>query len=126
MSKTGGCCCESAAACNSRTNRSLSARAQWGFSAVAGNDASAQLSTLDARIKEAGGAGLKEDGIFNNAYISAGADSAQNRESLASFNESFSAYYQGTKPAGRTAQFVGGCQQEGQQRGISTRAIFTE
>ncbi len=95
-------------------------------SAAAGNDASAQLTTLDARIKEAGGAGLKEDGIFNNAYISAGDDSAQNRESLASFNESFSAYYQGTKPAGRTAQFVGGCQQEGQQSGISTRAIFAE
>jgi enamine deaminase RidA (YjgF/YER057c/UK114 family) len=95
-------------------------------SAVAGNDAAAQLGTLDARIKEAGGAGLKEDAVFNNAYISAGDDSAANRASIGSFNESFSAYYEGTKPAGRTAQFVGGCQREGQQSGISTRAIFAE
>ena len=77
-------------------------------SAVGGSDAGQQkLDTLDARIKEAGGAGLKEDGVFNNAYIVAGADSAQNRAAIATFNESFSAYYAGTAPAGRTAQFVG-------------------
>ncbi len=95
-------------------------------SAVASGDANAQLSTIDARIKEAGGQGLKENGIFNNAYISAGADSAANRSSLVKFNESFSAYYAGSAPAGRTAQFVGGIQQEGAPYGISNRAIFAE
>ena len=95
-------------------------------SAVGGSDAGQQLDTLDARIKEAGGAGLKEDGVFNNAYIVAGADSAQNRAGLVAFNESFSAYYGGTAPAGRTAQFIGGIQQQGHQSGISTRAIFAE
>ena len=95
-------------------------------SAVGGSDAGQQLGTLDARIKEAGGAGLKEDGVFNNAYIVAGADSAQNRAGLVAFNESFSAYYAGTSPAGRTAQFIGGIQQEGHQSGIATRAIFAE
>ena len=44
-------------------------------SAVAGDDAGTQLSTIDARVKEAGGQGLKENGIFNNAYIGAGSDS---------------------------------------------------
>ena len=95
-------------------------------SAVSEGDAAAQLSTLDGRIKEAGGSGLKEDGVFNNAYIVAGDDSAAARASLGSFNESFSAYYADTKPAGRTAQFVGGIQQEGHASGISTRAIFAE
>ena len=63
---------------------------------------------------------------FNIAYSSAGADSEANRASIGSFNESFSAWYEGTKPAGRTAQFVGGCQREGLQSGISTRAIFAD
>jgi hypothetical protein len=95
-------------------------------SAVGGSDAGTQLSTLDTRIVEAGGTGLKEDGVFNNAYIVAGEDSEANRASLGSFNKSFSAYYEDTKPAGRTAQYVGGIQQEGHQSGISTRAIFAE
>jgi hypothetical protein len=73
---------------------------------------------------EAGGTGLKEDAIFNNAYISAGDDSKANREWLQTFNGSFSAYYEGTAPAGRTAQFVGGVQQPGIKSGISSRAIF--
>jgi hypothetical protein len=95
-------------------------------SAVAGDDANVQLSTIDARIKEAGGQGLKENGIFNNAYISAGDDSAGSRASLVKFNEAFSAYYAGSAPAGRTAQFVGGIQRKGAPYGISNRAIFAE
>jgi len=95
-------------------------------SAVSGTDASTQLGLLDARIKEAGGTGLIENGVFNNAYITAGDDSAANRASIGSFNKSFSAYYSDTKPAGRTAQFIGGIQQEGHASGISTRAIFAD
>ena len=95
-------------------------------SAVAGDDAGTQLNTIDARVKEAGGQGLKENGIFNNAYISAGADSAANRAGIGVFNESFSAYYEGCAPAGRTAQFVGGIQREGAASGISNRSIFAE
>ena len=95
-------------------------------SAVGGDDAATILGTVDARVREAGGQGLKEDGVFNNAYITAGDDSAANRASIGSFNESFSAYYADTKPAGRTAQFIGGIQQEGHSSGISTRAIFAE
>ena len=68
-------------------------------SAVAGDDAGTQLDMIDARVKEAGGQGLKENGIFNNAYISAGADSAANRAGIGIFNESFSAYYEGRPPA---------------------------
>jgi enamine deaminase RidA (YjgF/YER057c/UK114 family) len=95
-------------------------------SAVAGDDAGTQLSTIDARVKEAGGQGLKENGIFNNAYIGAGSDTAANRAGLGTFNESFSAYYAGSAPAGRTAQFVGGIQREGAPYGISNRSIFAE
>jgi hypothetical protein len=93
-------------------------------SAVGGNDAATMLSTIDARVQEAGGTGLKENGIFNNAYITAGNDSTANRDSIANFNPPFSAYYEGTAPAGRTAQFVGGIQQEGLAYGISNRSIF--
>lgn len=93
-------------------------------SAVGGDDAGRQLSTLDARIKAAGGNGLKEDGIFNNAYVVAGADSAANRAWIQEFNASFSAWYEGTAPAGRTAQFIGGIQQASYPSGISNRAIF--
>ena len=95
-------------------------------SAVADGDAHAQLSTIDARVKEAGGQGLKENGIFNNAYIGAGADSAANREALVEFNKSFTAYYEGSAPSGRTAQYVGGIQREGAPYGISNRSIFAE
>ena len=66
------------------------------------------------------------NGIFNNAYIGAGADTAANRAGLGTFNESFSAYYAGSAPAGRTAQFVGGIQREGAAYGISNRSIFAE
>ena len=95
-------------------------------SAVAGDDANTQLSTIDARVKEAGGQGLKENGIFNNAYISAGAYSTANRAALVKFNESFTAYYKGSAPSGRTAQYVGGIQREGAPYGISNRSIFAE
>ncbi len=93
-------------------------------SAVGGDDAGHQLSTLDARIQAAGGNGLKEDGIFNNAYVVAGEDSAANRAWIQEFNASFSAWYEGTAPAGRTAQFIGGIQQASYPSGISNRAIF--
>ena len=94
------------------------------ISAAAGDDAGALLDTLDSRIKEAGGNGLKQDGVFNNAYIVAGADSATNRAWIQEFNGAFSAWYEGTAPAGRTAQFVGGIQQPQHKSGISTRALF--
>jgi enamine deaminase RidA (YjgF/YER057c/UK114 family) len=93
-------------------------------SAAAGDDAGALLDSLDSRIKEAGGNGLKQDGVFNNAYIVAGADSAASRAWIQEFNTSFSAWYEGTAPAGRTAQFVGGVQQPQHKSGISTRALF--
>lgn len=93
-------------------------------SAVADDDAATQLNALDGHIKASGGRGLKEDGVFNNAYIVAGDDKEANRASIAKFNESFSAYYEGTAPAGRTAQFVGGMQRQGAPYGISTRALF--
>ena len=93
-------------------------------SGVGGDDASAMLTSIDSRVKEAGGSGLKEDGVFNNAYIVAGADSAANRDSLARFNTSFSGYYEGTSPAARTAQFMGGFQKDGNAYGISSRSIF--
>ena len=94
------------------------------ISAAAGDDAGALLDTLDSRIKEAGGNGLKQDGVFNNAYIVAGADSAANRAWIQEFNGAFSTWYEGTAPAGRTAQFVGGIQQPQHKSGISTRALF--
>ncbi|MXY48393.1 MAG: hypothetical protein F4Y38_03730 [Gemmatimonadetes bacterium] len=93
-------------------------------SAVGGDDAGLQLSTLDARIQAAGGTGLKEDGIFNNAYVVAGDDTEANRAWIQEFNASFSAWYEGSAPAGRTAQFIGGIQQASYRSGISNRAIF--
>ncbi len=93
-------------------------------SAVGGDDAGRQLSTLDARIQAAGGTGLKEDGIFNNAYVVAGDDTRANRAWIQEFNASFSAWYEGSAPAGRTAQFIGGIQQASYRSGISNRAIF--
>jgi len=93
-------------------------------SAVSGDNAATILGTLDERVKASGGRGLKEDGVFNNAYIVAGGDSAANRASIGEFNPSFSAYYEGTAPAGRTAQFVGGMQEEGAPYGVSSRALF--
>lgn len=93
-------------------------------SAVGGNDASAILDGIDARVKEAGGTGLKADGVFNNAYIAAGADSKANRDSLGAFNPSFTKWYEGTSPAARTAQYVGGIQQDSLAYGVSNRSIF--
>jgi hypothetical protein len=93
-------------------------------SAVGGDDGAAILDGVDARVKEAGGAGLKQNGIFNNAYIAAGSDSKANRDSLASFNPPFTKWYEGTAPSGRTAQYVGGIQQQGIAYGVSNRSIF--
>ena len=93
-------------------------------SAVGGDDAAQILGTIDARVQEAGGRGLKEDGVFNNAYIGAGDDMAANAAALQAFNGPFSGYYEGVVPAGRTAQFMGGIQQPGYAYGISNRSIF--
>ena len=94
-------------------------------SGVGGDDARAVLGTIDDRIKEAGGAGLKEDGVFNNAYIVAKDSKEASRQWLADFNTSFTTYYEGTSPAGRTAQFLGGFMDEQYSCGVSNRAIFT-
>jgi len=91
-------------------------------SAVGGSDAGEILNTIDARVKEAGGNGLKEDGLFNNAYVVA--KDAADREGLAAFNDSFSAYYEGVAPAARTAQFMGGIQRPDHACGISNRSVF--
>lgn len=45
-------------------------------SGVGGSDAGEILATIDSRVKAAGGSGLKEDGVFNNAYIVAEAGRA--------------------------------------------------
>lgn len=93
-------------------------------SAVGGDDASTILGAIDARVREAGGAGLKQDGVFNNAFVVAGADSAANRAALKAFNASFSAYYGDAVPAARTAQFMGGIQEQACSCGVSNRSIF--
>ena len=93
-------------------------------SAVAGADAGAILTTIDARVKEAGGRGLKEDGVFNNAYIVATDASDAGRAGMVPFNKAYSAYYQGVAPCSRTAQFMGGIQREGNAAGVSSRSIF--
>jgi hypothetical protein len=93
-------------------------------SGVGGNNADAILKTIDGHIKEAGGQGLKENGVFNNAYIVAADSSATSRDRLKIFNEQFSGYYTGVAPSGRTAQFVPGFMQKNAICGISNRAIF--
>jgi hypothetical protein len=93
-------------------------------SGVGGDNADTLLNTLDGHIKSAGGKGLKENGVFNNAYIVAGANSAESRARLTTFNEQFSGYYTGVAPSGRTAQYVPGFMQENYICGISNRAIF--
>ncbi len=93
-------------------------------SGVAGNNADAILKTIDNHIKEAGGQGLKENGVFNNAYIVAASSTADSRDRLKIFNEQFSGYYTGVAPSGRTAQFVPGFMQKDYICGISNRAIF--
>ena len=94
------------------------------ISAVGGDDAAAVLGTIDGRVKEAGGNGLKEDGVFNNAYVVTGADTASSRAAFQAFNASFTGYYGDTVPAARTAQFMGGLQSEGIACGVSNRSIF--
>ena len=94
------------------------------LSAVGGDDAATILSTLDARVCEAGGRGLKQDGVFNNAYVVATADTESSRASFAAFNASFSGYYEGCVPAARTAQFMGGIQAPAHTCGVSNRSIF--
>jgi hypothetical protein len=93
-------------------------------SAVGGDDAAAILDGIDARVQEAGGAGLMQNGIFNNAYIAAGSDSKANRDSLTNFNPAFTKWYEGTSPSARTAQYVGGIQQQEFAYGVSNRSIF--
>ena len=73
-------------------------------SGVGGDNGAVILDTIDGYVREAGGAGLKEDGVFNNAYVVAGADSEVSRERLTSFNGLFSGYYEGVVPAGRLNQ----------------------
>lgn len=94
-------------------------------SGVGGTIANDILDTVDAHVKASGGQGLKENGIFNNAYIVAKGTSQDTRDWLADFNASFSAYYEGWAPAGRTAQFVGGFMSPSHTCGIANRSIFT-
>jgi len=91
---------------------------------VGGDDAGDILNTIDNCIKAAGGEGLIADGVFNNAYVVGGPDSPANRERLTEFNQSFSSYYDGVAPAGRTCQFIPGFMNEKYICGISSRAIF--
>lgn len=94
------------------------------ISGVGGDDAKVILGAIDARVKEAGGQGLKEDGVFNNAYAVAADASEASRASLATFNEGYNAYYSGVAPCARTAQFMGGFQKKGNACGVSNRSIF--
>ena len=93
-------------------------------SGIGGDDAGTILGQIDGHIKSAGGQGLQEDGIFNNAYIVTKDDSEASRQWLVDFNTSFTAYYEGVAPAGRTAQYVGGFMTPDYPCGISNRAIF--
>ena len=93
-------------------------------SGVAGDDAGAILGSIDGCVKAAGGTGLKENGVFNNAYVVATDDIEASRASFADFNKSFSAYYEGTAPCARTAQYMGGFQNPGAACGVSNRSIF--
>ena len=93
-------------------------------SGVAGDNAAKILETIDSRVKAAGGQGLKENGVFNNAYVVGTDDTKASRDRLGEFNTSFIGYYEGVVPAGRTAQFVGGFMNEGAICGVSNRSIF--
>ena len=93
-------------------------------SGVAGDNAAKILETIDGRVKAAGGQGLKENGVFNNAYVVGTDDTKASRDRLGEFNTSFIGYYEGVVPAGRTAQFVGGFMNEGAICGVSNRSIF--
>jgi len=93
-------------------------------SAVGGKDAGQILSTVDARVREAGGTGLKENGVFNNAYVVAADASEAGRAGMASFNTAFGAYYAGTSPCSRTAQFMGAVQEQAHTCAVSNRSVF--
>lgn len=93
-------------------------------SGVGGGSAAELLSAVDQRVREAGGQGLKANGVFNNAFIVAGPDSASNRAALKRFNESFAGWYAGTAPSGRTAQFVPGFVDRSCAFGVYNRSIF--
>lgn len=93
-------------------------------SGVGGTDAGAILDTIDARIKEAGGQGLKENGVFNNAYVVASDGSDAGRAGMGPFNEGYNAYFKGAAACSRTAQFMAGFQREGNTAGISNRSLF--
>ena len=67
---------------------------------------------------------VAQNGIFNNAYIVAKDESEASRQWLVDFNTSFTAYYEGVAPAGRTAQYVGGFVTPDYPCGISNRAVF--
>ena len=95
-------------------------------SGVGGDNAAAILDTIDGHVRAAGGTGLKEDGVFNNAYVVSGADSDVSRERLTTFNGLFSGYYEGVVPAARTAQFLPGFMGEANICGISNRSIFAD
>ena len=51
------------------------------------------MNKIDSFVREAGGKSLAHDGVFNNAYVLATADSAASRARLAEFNEGFTAWY---------------------------------
>ena len=95
-------------------------------SGVGGDDGNAILNTIDGHVKAAGGTSLKADGVFNNAYICAAESSESGRARIGTFNEQFSGYYEGTAPAGRTAQFVPGFMNKANICGISNRSIFAD
>eukprot|EP01051_Picozoa_sp_SAG22_P009898 SAG22_NODE_858_length_6831_cov_25.965538_2_plen_138_part_00 len=90
----------------------------------AGTDAAAILDTIDGHIQAAGGTGLKADGVFNNAYVLAGADQPAARARIADFNTAFTGWYGEVPRPGRTAQFMGGIQNQAACCGCSSRAMF--
>ncbi len=93
-------------------------------SAVGGTEAQAVLAEVDARVRQAGGHGLRADGVFNNAYVVAQDGSPAGRAGLAGFNSSYAGFYAGAQPCSRTAQFVGGIQERGHACAVSNRSIF--
>jgi enamine deaminase RidA (YjgF/YER057c/UK114 family) len=93
-------------------------------SAVGGTDAGAVLTAADARVREAGGRGLKEDGVFNNAYVVATDATASGRAGMPTFNAAFGAFYAGARPCSRTAQFMGGIQDRQHTCAVSNRSVF--
>jgi len=93
-------------------------------SAVGGTDAGEILTTIDSRVKAAGGRGLREDGVFNNAYVVAKDGTEQGRAGMAPFNAAYGAYYSEATPCSRTAQFMAGIQDQKALYGVSNRSIF--